>query len=53
MTADQKHRNAYKRAWRNKRNYERLTAEIGDLNAKRAQSFRLWQYAESELWVTR
>lgn len=29
---DQKHRNAYKRFWRNMRNYQRTIDQMGELN---------------------
>lgn len=53
MTSDQKHRNAYKREWRNRRNYLQLTEEIMKLEEARRRSWMHWNVAVSERWVDR
>ena len=47
--SDQKHRNAYKRYWRNRRNWERRTSEAFDKSISARRAFRLMVEAEKEM----
>jgi hypothetical protein len=45
-----KYRNAQKRAWRNKRNWERHLKRANEAQLAAARSHQLWQEAEDDMW---
>ena len=47
--SDQKHRNAYKRYWRNHKNWERRTEEMVDVRIAQRRAYRLMAEAQRDM----